>query len=119
MKTRQLKKLLKELNYTEVSSLIEFEDSVRKDPKKPIWFQNKEGLKYWTINTEEGNYFCFDGDFSAYQIGKFHVDIDSEKSAVEMFLKSIFGTYTDTEYTIHCEVRNREQLDKWYNAMCA
>ena len=119
MKTRQLKKLLKELNCTEVSSLREFEDSTREDSKKPVWFHAKEGTKYWAINTKEGNYFFFDGDFSAYQIGKFHVDIDSEKSAVEMFLKSIFGTYTDTEYTIHCEVRNREQLDKWYNAMCA
>lgn len=119
MKTRQLKKLLKELNYTEVSSLREFEYSVRKCPKKPIWFHEKEGIKYWTINTEEGNYFCFDGNFSSYQIGKFHVDIESEKDAVEMFLESIFGTYTATENTLLCDVRNREQFDKWYNAMCA
>lgn len=119
MRTRQLKKLLKELNYTEVSSLREFEYSVRKCPKKPIWFHEKEGVKYWTINTEEGNYFCFDGDFSAYQIGKFHVDIESEKDALCMLLETIFGTYTATENTLYCDVKDREQFDKWYNAICA
>ena len=119
MRTRQLKKLLKELHYTEVSSLSEFEDSTSRFPKKPIWFQDKEGSKYWTINTEEGNYFCFGGDFSAYSIGKFHVDIETEKYAVEMFLKSIFGTYTATENTLHCEVKDRINFDKWYNAILA
>ncbi|MCI7597680.1 MAG: hypothetical protein MSS96_02995 [Bacteroidales bacterium] len=116
MRTRQLKKLLKELNYTEASSFIQFEDSTSKAPKKPIWFHDR---KYWAINTKEGNYFFFDGDFSAYSIGKFNVGIESENDAVEMFLKTIFGTYTATENTLHCEVKDRINFDKWYNAILA
>lgn len=119
MRTRLLKKLLKEQGFTEVSSLEEYEKSQKEFPKRKVWFYDPIG-KYWCVNTANGNDFGFDGDFSGYTIGKYHVDVDGERPAFRLFLCDLFGTLEDTdEWNLVSEVKDREQFDKWYNAITA
>lgn len=119
MRTRLFKKLLKEQGFTEVSSLEEYEISQKEFPKKKIWFYDPIG-KYWCVNTSNGNDFGFDGDFSGYTIGKFHVDMDSERSALQLFLCDLFGSVVDTdEWNLVSEVEDREQFERWFKAIVA
>jgi hypothetical protein len=119
MRTRPLKKLLKEQGFVQVPSLEEYEKTTKEFPKKKVWFHDPL-CKYWCVNTANGNDFGFDGDFSGYTIGKFHVDLDGEKSAVRLFLCDLFGKVVDAdEWSLVSEVKDREQFDKWYNAIAA
>lgn len=54
MRTRPLKKLLKEQGFTEVSSLEEYEKSQKEFPKKKVWYRDPI-CKYWCVNTANGN----------------------------------------------------------------
>lgn len=119
MRTRPLKKLLKEQGFEQLFSIQEYEKSARENPTKKVWFQDPL-CKFWLINTANHNDFSFDGDFSGYTIGKFHVDIDGEKSALRLFLSELFGTVKDaTEWSCVSEVKDHEQFDKWYKAIAA
>lgn len=49
----KLKKLLIEHGFTEVSSLWEFEDSIKEFPRKKVWFHDPIG-NYCYVNTPKG-----------------------------------------------------------------
>lgn len=110
---------MKEQGFEEVFSLEEYEKSTKENPTKKVWFLHPL-CGYWCINTANNNDFGFNGDFSGYTIGKFHVDIDGEKSALRLFLSDLFGTVKDAdEWNCVSEVKDREQFEKWYKAIAA
>lgn len=117
MRTKQLKKLLKEQGFEQVFSLDEYEKSFKESPTRKVWFQHPL-CKYWCINTANSNYYGFHEEFSGYTIGKFHVDIDDEKSTLKLFLTELFGTVKDvSEQSLFFKVRDREQFDKWWKTI--
>lgn len=73
--------------------------------------------KVLDVYTDKGSFFCLDGDFSAFSIGTFHVDIDTERDVFGFLLYELFGHvkvdgddisawYTTDEYEKVVGIRN-------------
>lgn len=117
LRRRALKKLLKEQGFTRLSSLEEYEKTTKKEPTKRIWFEEPLS-KYIMVGTGDGNEFQFDGEFSAYYVGVFRIDICDEFSSLFELLRDLFGwCKADSERTMESGVNDKENYRLWMDAI--
>lgn len=67
--TTKLKKLLIERGFTEVSSLVEYEATIKEFPRKKVWYHDPIG-KYCCFNTDNGKMILSDERLSLIINGK-------------------------------------------------
>lgn len=117
LRRRELKKLLKEQGFEQVFSLEDYEKTFNEEPTKRIWFE-EPWSKYIMVGTGDGNEFQFDGEFSAYSVGVFRIDVCDEFSSLVELLRDLFGwCKADSETTMESGVNDKENYSLWMQAI--
>lgn len=92
MKKSVLKRYLKEQGYREFKgSLFALEEVLKDNPKMKVFYSDAR----WNfeVQTDKGNWYYFEGEFSSMTKGKYHADITSEYSVLSALLDEL----TDSE----------------------
>lgn len=109
----RLVKFLKQQGFKEYKSDEELDKHMNEDS-----FFNDKFTGILCVYTKKGSYFSLGEDFSAFSIGTFHVDIDTERDVFAYLLYELFGHvkvdgddisawYTTDEYAEVVEIRNK------------